>query len=177
MSIDPKSTDPLPPTLPPNERVMDVKIDGVKVKQTAVIGDTRGIILEVADSRDEFWSEPISYVYLGTCRPGKAKGWGYHQSHTDRYTVIDGEMLLVLFDDRDDSPTKGVVQEFYLTREGRNQVMIPPGVWHAHQNLGQGDLVFLNSPTDVFHHENPDKLRLPLDTDQIPYTFRTELGW
>ena len=177
MAIDSETTDALPPTIRPNDRVLEVKIDGVRVKQTALIGDERGVILEVADVRDEYWSEPIAYFYMGTCRPGKVKGWGWHANHTDRYTVLSGEMLLVLYDDRDESPTKGVVQEFYLSREGRNQIMIPAGIWHAHMNLGQDELMFLNSPTDVFHHENPDKRRLPLDTDQIPYTFRTGLGW
>jgi dTDP-4-dehydrorhamnose 3,5-epimerase len=141
-----------------------------------VIGDERGIILELVDARTDYWHDPIPYMYLGTCRPGKAKGWGMHDDHIDRYMIISGEMLLVLFDDRPDSLTTGVVQEFYLTMEGRNQITIPTGVWHAHMNLGTADLVFLNAPTEPFDHANPDKHTLPLDTDKIPYTFFTGLG-
>ncbi len=176
MPIEPSETTPLAPTVLPNDRVEIVKIDGVVLNQTAVVGDERGIILEVIDTRSTYWSAPVPYVYMGTCRPGKAKGWGLHERHTDRYTILSGEMLLVLFDDRTDSPSHGVVQEFYLTMEGRNQVTIPIGVWHAHMNLGQDDVMFLNAPTEPFDHANPDKRTLPLDTDKIPYSFFTGLG-
>lgn len=176
MPIEPSHTTPLAPTVRPNDRVDVIKIDGVRLKQTAVVGDERGIILEVIDTRTEHWDAPVPYVYMGTCRPGKAKGWGVHERHTDRYTILSGEMLLVLFDDRPDSPSRGVVQEFYLTMEGRNQIVIPTGIWHAHMNLGQTDLMFLNAPTEAFDHANPDKRTLPLDTDKIPYSFFTGLG-
>lgn len=179
MAIDTDNAEHVPSTVRPNERVRKVEIDGVVLNQTAVIGDDRGVILELVDLRQEYWSAGAPYVYMGTCRPSRAKGWGMHKLHTDRYMVLSGEMLLVLYDDRDDSPTRGIVQEFYLTRDGLNQLSIPPGVWHAHLNPGQTDLVFANAPTKPFEHGDPDKWRLPLDTDQIPYSFaKTQiLGW
>lgn len=179
MAIDIGDSDRLPPTVRPNERVSRVDIDGVVLNPTAVLGDDRGVILELIDLRQDYWKDGVPYVYMGTCRPGRAKGWGRHERHTDRYMVLAGEMLLVLYDDRDDSPTRGVVQEFYLTRDGLNQLCIPPGIWHAHVNIGQGDLVFANAPSEPFEHSEPDKWRLPLDTDQIPYSFAKMqlLGW
>jgi dTDP-4-dehydrorhamnose 3,5-epimerase len=179
MPIDLDDAEHVPSTVHPNLRVQKVDIDGVVLNQTAVVGDDRGIILELIDLRQDYWSAGAPYVYMGTCRPGRAKGWGMHKHHTDRYMVLTGEMLLVLYDDRDGSPTRGVVQEFYLTREGLNQMTIPPGVWHAHLNVGIGDLMFVNAPSAPFEHSNPDKWRLPIDTDQIPYSFaKTQLlGW
>lgn len=179
MAIDTDGAEKLPSTPGPNARAREVKIDGVILNPTAIIGDDRGVILELIDARQEYWSAGVPYVYMGTCRPRRAKGWGMHKQHTDRYLVLAGEMVLVLYDDRDDSATRGVVQEFFLTRDGLNQITIPPGVWHAHVNVGQGDLVFANAPTEPFQHDNPDKWRLPLETDEIPYSFaRFELlGW
>jgi dTDP-4-dehydrorhamnose 3,5-epimerase len=180
MAIDTDDAEHVPATVHPNVRVQRVDIDGVVLNQTAVIGDDRGVILELIDIRQDYWSKDgVPYVYMGTCRPGRAKGWGMHKLHTDRYMVLAGEMLLVLFDDRDDSPTKGVVQEFYLTRDGLNQLTIPAGIWHAHLNVGQTDLIFANAPTHPFQHSRPDKWRLPLENDQIPYSFaKTQLlGW
>jgi dTDP-4-dehydrorhamnose 3,5-epimerase len=179
MSINSDDAEHLPATERPNERVARVEIEGVVLNRTAVIGDDRGIILELVDVRQEYWTEGVPYVYMGTCRPGRAKGWGMHKQHSDRYMILAGEMLLALYDDRDGSPSRGVVQEFYLTRDGLSQLCIPPGVWHAHFNPGQVDLIFANAPTQPFQHNDPDKWRLPLDTDRIPYSFaKTQLlGW
>jgi dTDP-4-dehydrorhamnose 3,5-epimerase len=175
--IDPSVTQRQAPCDVPTRRVAEVLIDGVVMRRADVIGDDRGVIIEVLNTADPYWDAGVPYLYMGTCRPGKAKGWGIHDEHTDRYVVVSGEMLLVLYDDRDGSPTKGVVQESYLTREGYHQITIPAGVWHAHMNLGTDELVFLNGPTKPFRHASPDKRRLPLDNDFIPYTFRTGLGW
>jgi dTDP-4-dehydrorhamnose 3,5-epimerase len=179
MAINSDGAERLPATERPNDRVARVRIEGVVLNRTAVIGDDRGIILELVDLRQEYWNGGVPYVYMGTCRPGRAKGWGMHKQHSDRYMILAGEMLLALYDDRDDSPSRGVVQEFYLTRDGLNQLCIPPGVWHAHFNPGQVDLVFTNAPTQPFEHGDPDKWVLPLDTDLIPYSFaKTQLlGW
>jgi dTDP-4-dehydrorhamnose 3,5-epimerase len=162
----------------PNERIREVRIDGVVLNQTAIIGDDRGVILELIDASQPYWSDGVPYVYMGSCRPKRAKGWGMHKLHTDRYMVLWGEMVLVLYDAREDSPTFGAVQEFFMSRDGLNQLTIPAGVWHAHYNPGETDLVFANAPTHPYQHANPDKWRLPLDTDQIPYVFKAELlGW
>lgn len=178
MAIDTERAEKLSSVARPNERVREVHIDGVILNPTAVIGDDRGVILELIDLRQEYWSGGVPFVYYGTCRPGRAKGWGMHREHTDRYMVLAGEMLLALFDDRDDSPTRGVVQEFYLTRDGLNQLTIPPGVWHAHLNVGTTDLHFANAPSAPFEHSAPDKWRVPIGDPRIPYTFKAELlGW
>jgi dTDP-4-dehydrorhamnose 3,5-epimerase len=162
----------------PNERIREVHIDGVVLNQTATIGDDRGIILELIDLNQPYWAEGAPYVYMGTCRSRRAKGWGMHQTHTDRYMVLSGEMLLVLYDGREGSATYGVVQEFFMTRDGLNQLTIPAGVWHAHYNPGDSDLIFANAPTKPYNHADPDKWRLPIYNDVIPYQFKVEqVGW
>lgn len=175
----PDAAEHVPSSKRPNERIREVRIDGVVLNQTAIIGDDRGVILELIDVSQPYWSEGAPYVYMGTCRPGRAKGWGMHKNHTDRYMVLSGEMVLVLFDAREGSPTNGVVQEFFLTRDGLNQLTIPAGVWHAHLNPGTSDLIFANAPTHPYNHADPDKWRLPLENDVIPYSFaKVELlGW
>jgi dTDP-4-dehydrorhamnose 3,5-epimerase len=37
--------------------------------------------------------------------------------------------------------------------------------------------MFINLPTAPYKHADPDKYRLPLDTDEIPYQFEKGLGW
>jgi dTDP-4-dehydrorhamnose 3,5-epimerase len=54
---------------------------------------------------------------------------------------------------------------------------IPADVWHANRNLGETDVVVVNFPTIPYEHTDPDKYRLPLDKDQIPYTWSDLPGW
>jgi dTDP-4-dehydrorhamnose 3,5-epimerase len=35
----------------------------------------------------------------------------------------------------------------------------------------------VNFPTRPYDHASPDKYRLPLDTDEIPYEFEDPRGW
>jgi dTDP-4-dehydrorhamnose 3,5-epimerase len=44
-------------------------------------------------------------------------------------------------------------------------------VYHAVQNIGIVDAVFINMPTRPYDHGDPDKLRLPLKNGLIPYSF------
>jgi dTDP-4-dehydrorhamnose 3,5-epimerase len=56
-------------------------------------------------------------------------------------------------------------------------VTIPAGVWHAERNIGDAEVVIVNFPTEPFHHEAPDKERLPLDTDVLPVDLTGWHGW
>jgi len=56
-------------------------------------------------------------------------------------------------------------------------VNIPTNVWHADRNIGTTDVLVVNFPTQPYDHAHPDKYRLPLDTDLIPYSFGDARGW
>jgi dTDP-4-dehydrorhamnose 3,5-epimerase len=49
-------------------------------------------------------------------------------------------------------------------------------VWHADHNIGTTDVIVVNFPTKPYEHANPDKYRLPLNTDLIPYSFGNVMG-
>jgi dTDP-4-dehydrorhamnose 3,5-epimerase len=62
--------------------------------------------------------------------------------------------------------------------EYRGRLMsIPAGVWHADHNIGTRDAVVVNFPTIPYDHESPDKYRLPLNNDRIPFVFKDPQGW
>ena len=93
--------------------------------------DERGSVRELFDPRWNWHPEPVVFTYLFTIRPGFVKGSGLHKQHEDRYFVISGEMLAVLYDERPDSPTFGLVSQVVLS-EFRGRLMnIPAGIWHA----------------------------------------------
>jgi len=55
--------------------------------------------------------------------------------------------------------------------------VIPAYVFHAHQNIGSADALFVSMPTRAYQHNDPDVYRLPIDTDEIPYQFDNRPGW
>ena len=88
-----------------------------------------------------------------------------------------GEMEIVMYDVRPDSPTKGLLSSIVLSEYHRKLVNIPAGIWHGNRNIGSKDALVVNFPTQPYDHANPDKYRLPLDTDEIPYKFQGVAGW
>ena len=150
---------------------------GVSFRDASTIVDERGTLCEMYDERWDWHGAPLVSAYFCTIRPGVVKGWALHEEHEDRYFVMQGEMEVVLYDDRKDSPTQGLLSKVYLTELRRRLMNIPTGVWHADRNIGQKDVVLVNFPTAPYNHERPDKFRLPIDTDLIPHSFGDSWGW
>jgi len=150
---------------------------GVSFRDASTIVDERGTLCEMYDERWDWHGDPLVYSYFCTVRPGVVKGWALHHEHEDRYFVLLGELEVVLYDDREDSPTRGLLAKVYLTDLRRRLMNIPAGVWHAVRNVGQRDVVLVNFPTVPFDHASPDKYRLPLETDLIPHSFGGAQGF
>jgi dTDP-4-dehydrorhamnose 3,5-epimerase len=155
----------------------DKLIAGVVFHEVTTHPDERGMLCEIFDPRWGWHPDPLIYCYCFTVRPGMIKGWAYHKKHEDRYFILFGEVEVVLYDDRPDSPTYKLVSKIVLSEFRRRLMNIPIGVWHASRNLGSKDVVGLNFPTMQYDHANPDKYRLPLDTDYIPHKFDNPRGW
>lgn len=150
---------------------------GVTFRPVPTHTDDRGTVFELFDPRWNWHPDPLVFAYCFTLRPGSVKGWGLHRRHQDRYCIMFGEIEVVFYDDRDGVETRGEVSRAVLSHHDRRLMNIPEGVWHALRNLGREDAVVVNFPTIPYDHADPDKYRLPLDTDQIPYRFEQRLGW
>jgi dTDP-4-dehydrorhamnose 3,5-epimerase len=162
---------------PTGERLQSLP-DGVTFRDAITQVDDRGSVCELFDPRWGWTADELVFVYAFTLRPGRVKGWGMHLEHEDRYFILYGDMEVVMYDAREQSPTRGLVASVVLTEYRRQLMNIPPGIWHANHNVGSREVTVINFPTRPYDHENPDKYRLPLDTDQIPYTFAEGTpGW
>jgi dTDP-4-dehydrorhamnose 3,5-epimerase len=150
---------------------------GMQVRALSTHIDDRGSVFEMYDLRWDFHPDPLVFAYQFTIRPGVIKGWGLHKHHEDRYCLLYGEMEVVLYDVRPDSPTFQQVSKLYVSEYNRCLFNIPTDVWHAVRNIGTKDLIAVNFPTTPYNHADPDKYRLPLDTDEIPYKFENPRGW
>jgi dTDP-4-dehydrorhamnose 3,5-epimerase len=150
-------------------------IDGVVLHRPTVQLDHRGALYELYNGNPDLWPVPIVYSYVFTVRPGQMKGWGMHEFKDDRYSLIVGEDVLLLHDDRPGSPSRGVTQPVVLSERGIRQVWIPRGVWHLHYNPTPHEAHIVNFPTEPYHHDAPDRLVLPWDTDELPVDVSTYL--
>lgn len=154
-------------TVAPDGAVLAQRIHGVVTVAPVNHVDHRGRVFEVFAGDSEFWAEPVVYCYAFTIRAQQTKGWGLHEHKDDRYTLISGEVVTLLFDARLESPTHGAFQEIRLTGQGVRQLLIPAGVWHLNINVAETESFLINHPTAVYAHERPDRLLLPWDSDAI----------
>ena len=152
-------------------------IEGVKIRPLPTHVDDRGSITELFDTRWNWHPAPLVFAYTFSIRPGYVKGWNLHRHHEDRYCILQGDLKIVLYDPRPKSSTYGEVCTLFVSGGRRCIVNVPIDIWHADQNIGSIDVVAVNFPTAPYNHENPDKYRLPLDTDLIPYRFEGVRGW
>ena len=152
-------------------------IEGVVILPAVTHADERGTLCEISPLALAAQPSPMVYVYQFTIRPGKVKGWHVHHLHDDRIFISSGTVKVVLYDSRPESPTYQMVNEIYRTEHHRTLMTIPAYVFHAHQNVGITDALFVSMPTRPYNHASPDVYRLPLDTDEIPYRFEPRVGW
>jgi dTDP-4-dehydrorhamnose 3,5-epimerase len=144
-------------------------IDGVEIRRAQVHADERGTLCEIYDHRWEFTDDPLVYAYIATIRPGQVRGWVVHLKQNDRLFVQAGVLRIALYDARTDSDTFGRLNVFHFGEHDRALVSIPAGVYHGVRNVGDREGAFVNLPSQPYQHDDPDKYRLPLDNDVIPY--------
>jgi dTDP-4-dehydrorhamnose 3,5-epimerase len=162
-------------TVTPEGAPVTPLIHGVTFTPAVTHIDGRGTLCEILN--DRVHPDPIVYVYQFTIRPGMIKGWHVHRLHDDRIFLSQGTLKVVLYDERRDSPTYGMVNEIHRSVYQRNLMVIPAHVFHAHENIGADDALCVSMPTRAYDHASPDVFRLPLDNDVIPYKFEKRPGW
>lgn len=144
------------------------RIDGVLLKRTRHIVTGNGITTELYRSD---WTEtgvPVGHTILVALDAGRVSAWHAHETQTDGFFVVVGRLLLVLFDDRPQSPTRGRTMTLRLDAADPQLVLVPARVWHGVKPLG-GPASFINLITHPYRYDDPDEWRLPRDTDQIPF--------
>jgi dTDP-4-dehydrorhamnose 3,5-epimerase len=153
------------------------RIDGVVIRRLLTIEDKRGEIVEIFRPSWNLHPDPLVYAYQVTVRPGAVKGWEVHRHQDDRVYISSGVVRWGLFDNRSESPTYKLLNLFTFSDRNRAILVIPRGVFHAVQNIGQTEAVLISMPTRPYDHADPDKYRLPIKNDLIPFDFDDGPGW
>lgn len=148
-------------------------IDGVRVTPLRQIHDERGKVMKMLSRTDEVFRE-FGEIYFSCVHPGAVKGWHVHREMWLNYAVVSGEIKFVLFDDREGSPTRGEVQELFLSPESYQLVTVPPGVWNGFKGIGVSDAIVANCAT--IPHDPAEIDRLDPHTGGIPYDWARHDG-
>lgn len=151
--------------------VHDVIIHPFKVNR-----DPRGTLTEAlkTDWSDVFHPEklPFAQMYFSQTSAGTARDidrWHYHPGgQQDRFFVIAGNIITAVYDDRNDSPTKGKLNLFYMGEtpadEGQYMVVIPQKTHHGFVVVGDKPAVLGNFPTRLY---DPNEEKRVLFTEAL----------
>ena len=150
-------------------------IQGVTVKPLRLIPDERGYLMEMLRSDDPFFQK-FGQCYVSVAYPGVVKGWHYHKKQTDHFVIVKGMMKVVLYNERDGSPTKGQINEFFMGEKNPVLVVIPNGVWHGMKCIGTEPAMLINTPTESYHYADPDEVRADPHKSHIPYDWSRKDG-
>lgn len=141
-------------------------IDGVSVTPLRQIHDERGTVMHMLKQSDPHFRE-FGEIYFSTIFPGVVKAWHLHSRMVINYAVPVGKIKLVLYDDREESPTRGEVQELFLGPDNYHLVSVPPFVWNGFKGLG-GSLSIVANCASIPH--DPEEItRLDPIDGGIPY--------
>ncbi len=146
-------------------------IDGVIITPLKRIGDERGMVLHML-RRDWDVFEEFGEIYFSTVNPGVVKGWHLHKRMIQNYAVPSGGAKFVLYDDRDDSPTKGKVQEVVLGEDNYVLLTLPAMIWYGFASTEDTPALIANCAS-IPHDPNEAETR-DLADPAIPYTWASE---
>jgi dTDP-4-dehydrorhamnose 3,5-epimerase len=146
-------------------------IDGVLVREVLHVPRDHGTITEMYRSEWDPTGQPVVHIYQSRLFAGAIGAWSCHTKTIDRLFVNQGHMKVVLYDGREESPTHGRVVELHAGDTRPAFVILPIGVWHGVQNLGNSDALMINFPTRAYDYQDPDHYRLPYDSPEIPYVW------
>jgi dTDP-4-dehydrorhamnose 3,5-epimerase len=150
-------------------------IEDVKVRKLRLIPDERGFLMELMRSDWEEY-EKFGQAYITAVYPGVVKGWHYHKLQTDHFVCVQGMAKVVLYDGREDSPTRGEVNEFFMGTLNPIMLKIPKGVMHGFKGISEEMALIVNVPSELYNYQQPDEYRLPAHTDEIPYDWSRQDG-
>ena len=138
------------------------------IKRLVRFCDERGYLLEVARDDDglleSFGQSTFTLTY-----PGVIKAFHWHRKQHDLWFVAAGEARVVLYDLREDSQTYRRTQVIFMGEHQPLTLLIPPGVAHGYQVLGNRPVGLFYHTTHSYNPSSPDEERIPYDDPSIGF--------
>ena len=143
-------------------------IEGVKINDLKRICDERGSIWHMLRSDAEHF-EQFGEIYFATIYPGVVKGWHEHTEQTQNYAVVAGMIKLVLYDNREGSPTYKKLEEVFIGDENYKLITIPPGVVNGYKSITPTRAIVANCST--LPHSPGEMIRYDPNESFINYSW------
>jgi dTDP-4-dehydrorhamnose 3,5-epimerase len=146
-------------------------IDGVKIKELKVFKDKPdleqdiepGIFMEVLRDDDKMLNH-FGQSNFTIASKGIIKAFHWHKNQDDLWFLATGRSAIVLYDQRENSATKGETQVIYGGTDDYKLVLIPVGVVHGYKVLSEEPCLLFYHVTKAYDKENPDEERIdPFD--------------
>lgn len=118
-------------------------IEGVKVIPLKRIMDERGMVMHMLRNDEEHF-KGFGEIYFSVIFPGAIKAWHLHHKMTLNYAVVQGNIKLVLYDNRSLSRTYQQLQELFIGQDNYCLVSIPPGIVNGFKAIGNKKAIVAN---------------------------------
>jgi dTDP-4-dehydrorhamnose 3,5-epimerase len=141
-------------------------IDGVHVIPLRRIPDERGTVYHMLRCTDPHFRQ-FGEIYFSTVYRHVVKGWHLHREMTLNYACVFGRIKLVIYDDREGSPSRGQIQEVFLGPDNYALAVIPPGLWNGFKGMSEPWSIVANCCTHP--HDPARSQRLDPFDNSIPY--------
>ena len=144
-------------------------IEGVSLQPLKIISDERGAVLHMLQDSDPFFKN-FGEIYFSEINSGLVKAWKRNKKQTQNLAVPTGSINLVIYDDRPNSTTQGVLFDCILGRPDHyNLIRIPPLLWYGFQGLGDTPALIANCADRSHNHAESEKI--DPKSDFIPHVW------
>lgn len=151
--------------------IIELPIHGLLLQPLGIMDTPGGSVLHLLKPGSPLmpaFPAGLGEIYFSEVYANAVKAWKRHRRQTQNLAVITGLMQFVLYDARDNSPTRGEITELLLGRPDHyNLLHIPPGIWYGFRATGGADAILCNCAD--LPHDPAEGDKLPPDSDLIPY--------
>ncbi|MGA3303815.1 MAG: hypothetical protein ABSC72_11080 [Methylovirgula sp.] len=154
--------------LPGGSKAGALKIAGVQFYELGNVLTRSGFMTEIFRADWPVIKINVHQVNWVQLNPGGVTDWHAHSKQVDHLVGVGGNIKLALWDNRDDSPTKGATEVLRIGALRPVMVVVPPGVWHALRNESGEPAGFINLFDQLYEHAEPDNWRLAPHASDIP---------
>jgi len=141
----------------------NMEFEGVVFNKLVRNCDDRGFFSEIVRD-DENLVERFGQMSVSKTNAGVIKAFHYHKYQDDIWFFPSGNVRAVLYDQREDSESYGLFKEYFMGEDNPSVLIIPKGVAHGYQVLGNEPATIVYSATKAFNHAEPDEGRIPYDS-------------
>lgn len=151
------------------DTVQPTSIGGVMLLDLKVIPTDGGPVMHMLRPSSPLFTS-FGELYFSEVNAGAIKAWKQHSKQSQYFAVPVGQLKVVLFDDREGSPSRGTILEIVLGRPDNYRLLrIPPRVWYGFTPLGTNPALICNC-ADI-PHDPAESVRKDVHSPDIPYSW------